>query len=606
MIPSASAPSRTLLLLLACLGLLLSALTRAGEDTDVLAKARAESRLGAEVLEGFAKSDRPQRLFLLLDDAAGNSKVQRHARAEALAKDSGARLLRQFDSLDAVVLEGDLKALQRLLDSPAVLRIDSDPAGVGGLPQARPLAGIDPLFASGLDGLGTHIAVLDSGHDPLHPAFAGRISAELCFCSGNGCCPNGQASQTGSGAASDDNGHGSNVSGIALGSGQAAPRGVAPAAELVSIKVLDRNNAFCCASDVVAGLDAVLSSHPEVDVVNLSLGTNATFANECDGAAAWTQAMAQAVRGLRARGTAVVAASLNGGNRSALPAPACISGVLAVGAVWDADLGQRTFTQNDFSCTETAVRDRLTCFSNTSSQLDLVAPGAVLSAAGRGGGSSSYSGTSQASPMVAGCAALLRQAAPQATLAQIEAALLASTVQVDDAQSGRRYPRLDCSHALAQLAGGNSVNPDHIGSQFWLSGAGQVEGPASAPLLRAELQSANGGRFGADHVASAVQVRRWGELEIRFSGCDAAELRWRSQGPDSAGFGEGGFALQRIAPTRASEACGQRGLAAMESRDWMAGTWYGGPARSGEGVFLDVLANGVVLVAFFGHRPQGF
>jgi subtilisin family serine protease len=507
-----------------------------------------------------------------------------------------ATLVREFEHIDAMAIEANAAAVERLLVDPRVLRIDLDAGGQGGLSEALPLAGIAPLHLSGLDGSGRTIAVLDSGHAAGHAAFAGRIAAEYCYCSdGSGCCPNGQRTQSGGGAASDDNGHGSNVSGIALGS---APRGAAPEARLVSIKVIDRNNRFCCSSDIVAGLDRLIAAHPEVDVVNLSLGSDQVFASSCDSASAWAQALAQAVALLEQRGTLVVAASLNRGNTQALPAPACLSRVLAVGAVWDADLGTVSFNHGGYSCTEVAQVDHLTCFSNTSSMLDLVAPGARITAAGRVG-TSTYSGTSQASPLVAGCAALLRQAVPAASRAELVAALKTSEVEVEEVATGRRFPRLDCSKALATLTQSGDVDEAQVGTQYWVTGAGIPDDR----LLGVELYSATGTAFGAAFDPAALQRKRWGRLEIGFDSCDAGDLRWDSTGPDSAGFGAGGYRLQRIASTSASRRCNEQGLAAMEGSDWMAGSWYGGAARDGEGIFLDVLANGVVVVAFFTHRP---
>jgi hypothetical protein len=101
-----------------------------------------------------------------------------------------------------------------------------------------------------------------------------------------------------------------------------------------------------------------------------------------------------------------------------------------------------------------------------------------------------------------------------------------------------------------------------------------------------------------------VQRQRWGRLEIAFDGCNSAAMQWDSSGPDPAGFGRGGYPLQRLAPTAASQRCESEGFEAMTDPGWVAGTWFGGAARDGEGIFLDVLANGVVVVAFFTHRPE--
>src|SRR5690606_12794002 len=145
----------------------------------------------------------------------------------------------------------------------------------------------------------------------------------------------------------------------------------------------------------------------------------------------------------------------------------------------------------------------------------------------------------------------------------------------------------------------NEPDAEQIGSQYWLTGAG----PAQAGLLEVDLHSSHGGAFGADLDPAPGPRARWGSLRISFSGCDSAQLSWTSSGPDSAGFGDGGYALQRIAGNPASAQCHAEGFDPAAGPAFMAGTRYGGAARSGEGLFLDVLVDGTVLVAWFAHRP---
>lgn len=155
---------------------------------------------------------------------------------------------------------------------------------------------------------------------------------------------------------------------------------------------------------------------------------------------------------------------------------------------------------------------------------------------------------------------------------------------------------------LAILAAEQSdevVDATQIGSQYWLTGAAQPEGKS----LEIALHSTTGTVFGEGFDPSTLSEKRWGSLQLVFQDCDSAAFSWQSSGADSAGFGDGGYALQRIAPTAASERCQDEGFAAVTGIDWMAGTWFGGATRSGEGLFLDVLANGVVLAAWFTHRP---
>jgi hypothetical protein len=211
------------------------------------------------------------------------------------------------------------------------------------------------------------------------------------------------------------------------------------------MKVLDSSNGFCCTSDIVAGLDWVHSNRPDVDIVNMSLGTFALFSGTCDTAAAFTIALNTAVNNLHNNGVPVFASSGNEGSGTLMTAPACVTNAISVGAVWDGNVGSRTI----LGCTDaTTTADQVTCFSNSNSVTDLFAPGAPTTSAGVGGGTSTFFGTSQASPLAAACAALLLEAEPGLSSAETRAAIKTSPVPVTDATNGLSFPRLDCEEAL--------------------------------------------------------------------------------------------------------------------------------------------------------------
>ncbi|SDE03300.1 hypothetical protein [Aquimonas voraii] len=153
---------------------------------------------------------------------------------------------------------------------------------------------------------------------------------------------------------------------------------------------------------------------------------------------------------------------------------------------------------------------------------------------------------------------------------------------------------------VAVLPAARTLDTAQIGSQYWVVGAGEVEGQR----LRVEaMQSATGAAFGADFNPGDIQRRPWGQLSIEFNGCASGELRWDSDAGEGAGFGSGGYLIQRLLPNAAAEECERLGVAAMPDARWMAGVWYGGAERSGEGLFIDVSTLGPVSVAFFTHRP---
>ena len=361
------------------------------------------------------------------------------------------RVLRRFARVPALSLYADADALTALSRDPRVLRVDLDQGGRGAAAPdaASVLNQVHQLPALGLGGAGMKVAVIDSGIDTDHADFRNRIVGQQCFCSGSaGCCPNGGSSQSGAGAAEDNHGHGTNVAGIIAGDGTVAPRGALPAVQLVAVKVLDRDNRFCCTSDVVAALDWVAVNHPDVDAVNLSLGTSALYAGDCDNASATNQALATAVANLNAMGAVVTASTGNQANYAQTSAPACIANVLGVAATWDFVGGTTTF----LGCTETSTAPRQpTCFSNRGFTTDLFAAGAFVTAPGFNGATSTFGGTSQAAPMVAACAVALKQAAPASTVAQRMQAMTLSPTRIQDGASGREYPFLDCRDAAKML-----------------------------------------------------------------------------------------------------------------------------------------------------------
>ena len=176
--------------------------------------------------------------------------------------------------------------------------VDLDPPAYADLAESAALIRADQVRGSGVTGQGVVVAVLDTGVDTHHADIKDSLIAEQCFCtspSGAGCCPNGSASQSGPGSAEDDHGHGTNVAGIITSDGRVAPPGIAPDAQIVALKVLDRTGAGTSTS-ILSGLDFIINNRPEVKVVNLSLGLANLFSGTCDSGASFTLAFARSKR----------------------------------------------------------------------------------------------------------------------------------------------------------------------------------------------------------------------------------------------------------------------------------------------------------------------
>lgn len=361
--------------------------------------------------------------------------------------------IHRLRSLPAMTGAADVEGTLALAAHPAVRAVSPDLPQRAFLAQSLPLVGIPALRVQGVRGAGVTVAVIDTGVDFRHRALKKARVGEACFCSApaGGCCPNGGEEQTGRNSAADGHGHGTHVAGIVASRGKAgAPKGAAPRAKLVAVRVLGADGSGF-SSGTVAALDWLLTERPDVDVVNLSLGTDQLFKGTCDNKGAGVGAIyGAAVDALRERGTLVVAASGNGGSRRKMSMPACLTGAMSVGAGFDADF---PLIDAGICLQVDAGPDDVACFSNRPRQLDIVAPGVLITSTRLRRGSTEQAGTSQAAPHVAGCAALLAGAFPAATPADLLAAMVDGGVPIAD-ERGRPFPRLDCAAAAALLESG--------------------------------------------------------------------------------------------------------------------------------------------------------
>lgn len=357
-----------------------------------------------------------------------------------------ARVRHRFERLPGMAVNVTAAGLESLRRNPAVLAVSEDlPVHAALADSAAFIGAVQARQTFGVTGNGIGVAVLDSGIDTDHPDLGGRIIAQHCFNQSNTCPPNNTLE---SDSAEDANGHGTHVAGIVAGGGLVAPPGIAPGANLVAVRVLDSGGAGYT-SDVLAGIDWVVSRQAElnVKVINLSLG-GGSYSGVCDEADANTLLYAAAVEAARAAGISLFAAAGNSGQADGLLTPACISGVMAVGNVYNNALSQGVWP----SCTDTNVTpDTVTCSSNSSDKLDLLAPGTLITSVGLGGGTRTESGTSMATPHAAGLAALLLEVDSGLLPEAVEALLKSTGVPVTDARTGRTTPRIDALAAVTAL-----------------------------------------------------------------------------------------------------------------------------------------------------------
>jgi len=145
------------------------------------------------------------------------------------------------------------------------------------------------------------------------------------------------------------------------------------------------------------------------------------------------------------------------------------------------------------------------------------------------------------------------------------------------------------------------VDASQIGTQYWLVGASTLVGKR---IDMNEVVSATGARFGAAFAPGDVVRKLWGSLSIEFTSCTEGTLSWDSTGENSAGFGTGSYAITRLMPNEISAKCQADGFAQPTDPNWFVGSWWGGSARSGEGLQIDRRSDGAVLVTWFTYRPE--
>ena len=297
-------------------------------------------------------------------------------------------------ALEGFSIEIDRAGALAISTDPRVELVEPDLVVRAIATQSNPPYGLDridqrnlPLSGSyvyNATGAGTTVYVVDSGIRVTHSDFGGRASHGYDFVDGDA-------------DASDCDGHGTHVAGTVGGS----THGVAKSASLVAVRVLDCNGDGA-GSDIIAGLDWVTAQHVpgDKDVANMSLGTQIGTSSTIDAA----------VRNSIADGTTYAVAAGNGGplgiaDNACNYSPSRVTEAIVVSA--------------------TDSQDRKASFANYGTCVDVFAPGVSIQSTWNTSdtATSSISGTSMASPHVAGAAAQYLEANGATSPAGVESAL---------------------------------------------------------------------------------------------------------------------------------------------------------------------------------------
>jgi len=313
---------------------------------------------------------------------------------------------------------GDVGRARAAAD-PAVLFIADDrPVTIAGkapgpapgqtIPTGIRRSGANDSNTARIDGVDSRVnvdvAVIDTGIDLKHP--------QLSVAGGVNC----SAGTT----YSDGNGHGTHVAGtIAALDDRAGVVGMAPGARLWAVRVLN-NAGSGTTSSVVCGIDWVTANAEVIDVANMSLGGPGTDDEACGRVN--NDPMHVAICASVAAGVVYAVAAGNESANSAGSTPAAYDEVITVSAIADfnGDAGGGALA----TC-RADVDDTFADFSNFGSDVDIAAPGTCILSTWKGAGYNTISGTSMASPHVAGALALYVASFPLATPADAKAALLA-------------------------------------------------------------------------------------------------------------------------------------------------------------------------------------
>ena len=343
----------------------------------------------------------------------------------------GFELLRDYNALPISFHRvKNRDTLVELLNDPNVKAVYPNRVSQTATDKSYELIGQTTAAQRGFKADGTTVVVLDTGVNYRHADFGGCTAPG----SSSSCRVSHSLEIAPEDYSLDSNGHGSNVSGIIAK--------VAPNTKIVTMDVFRGSSAYD--SDLISALNWVTNNAKTLNIksVNMSIGNKTRYTSTCQ-----NSSLANSFNNLRKLGVSPVVSAGNDGYSNGISYPACTVGAVSVGAIYDSNIGGVSYS----NCRDTSTfSDKVTCFSNSSSNLTLFAPGASMQAGGY-----NQSGTSQAAPHVAAAIAILGapNAFPAESVDQTVQRLRTYGTLITDHRNNLRIPRLNILDSLQGASG---------------------------------------------------------------------------------------------------------------------------------------------------------
>ncbi|MFA5105952.1 MAG: LamG-like jellyroll fold domain-containing protein [Candidatus Micrarchaeia archaeon] len=350
----------------------------------------------------------------------------------------------QYSSFNGFAASLDSAQLSQLASDPSVQDIYYDRPFYGADSAAWPMINVTPAYSVQVNGVnstgvGKTICLLDTGVNYNQSDFGG-CSGAAAFAAGT-CAKfvGGYDFINSDSDPMDDNNHGTHIAGII--------NRTAPGARIAVVKVLDSSNSGTLSS-ILSGIDWCNSNRAayNISVISMSITDNAQYNTSC------STGFSSSLNTAKSNGIFVAVASGNNHFTSGVSSPACEAAAFSVGAVYASNYSSQTWSTSPGTCTDSSPQaDQLACFTNYGPNLDILAPGAIITSTYRLGGTLDMGGTSQATPFVSAAVAIV-----QSELGAQGRSLTPDQIYQKLNQTGKRvqvngysYPRLNVYPFLA-------------------------------------------------------------------------------------------------------------------------------------------------------------